>query len=477
MFIDESSLSPETKLLYLRQHVSGEASNLLNGIGYNADAYEIAKNRLGRRYGGERRKIGLFLEKIENFETIKPGNAFDLERFSNFLDLLVVNLKESNLENELNSGLLYVQLQKKMNKSLVASFHRWLHEQNLNGSVMTLRKFISLESEFEIIAEETDRGFSNSEVDTNFFVSENSELEQQDYLKCIEGDRGMLCSDSEIKVDKNIFLSCSAKQNKSLFCYICKKNHEIVECPKFISSTVEERQKLVMKYGLCFGCIGRGHIKKNCNHGIVCQKCQKNHNTLFPKKNSILPNKLQLLAELSYTFVSKMIGDTAGSKARPYFAFIFSLFMFVLFCNMFGMIPYTFTVTSHIIVTFMLAAFIFIGVTIIGFIKHGFGYLKLFVPSGVPAVLLPLIVVIEIISYLSRPISLSVRLFANMMAGHTMMKVFGGFVISLGIVGGWLPLSFSVALTGLEILVAFLQAYVFAILTCIYLNDALNLHH
>jgi F-type H+-transporting ATPase subunit a len=198
---------------------------------------------------------------------------------------------------------------------------------------------------------------------------------------------------------------------------------------------------------------------------------------LGSKKKSIIPNKMQLLAELSYTFVSKMISDTAGSKAKPYFAFIFSIFMFVLFCNMFGMIPYTFTVTSHIIVTFMLASFIFIGVTIIGFIKHGLGYLKLFVPSGVPVVLLPLIVVIEIISYLSRPISLSVRLFANMMAGHTMMKVFGGFVISLGIIGGWLPLGFSVALTGLEILVAFLQAYVFAILTCIYLNDALNLHH
>ncbi len=198
---------------------------------------------------------------------------------------------------------------------------------------------------------------------------------------------------------------------------------------------------------------------------------------LGSKRNSVLPNKMQLLAELSYTFVAKMISDTAGSKAKPYFAFIFSLFMFVLFCNMFGMIPYTFTVTSHIIVTFILASFIFIGVTIVGFVKHGFGYLKLFVPSGVPAVLLPLIVVIEIISYLSRPISLSVRLFANMMAGHTMMKVFGGFVISLGLVGGWLPLSFSVALTGLEILVAFLQAYVFAILTCIYLNDALNLHH
>ena len=195
------------------------------------------------------------------------------------------------------------------------------------------------------------------------------------------------------------------------------------------------------------------------------------------KEKKLIPNKIQLIAEMFYNFIAKMISDTAGSKAKPYFSFIFSLFMFVLFCNMFGMIPYTFTVTSHIIVTFVLAAFIFIAVTVIGFINHGFGYLKLFVPSGVPVVLLPLIVIIEIISYLSRPISLSVRLFANMMAGHTMMKVFGGFVISLGIVGGWLPLSFSVALTGLEILVAFLQAYVFAILTCIYLNDALNLHH
>ena len=122
---------------------------------------------------------------------------------------------------------------------------------------------------------------------------------------------------------------------------------------------------------------------------------------LGAKKNSLIPNKMQLLSELSYSFISKMISDTAGSKAKPYFSFIFSLFMFVLFCNMFGMIPYTFTVTSHIIVTFVLAAFIFIGVTVIGFIKHGFGYLKLFVPSGVPMVLLPLIVVIEIISYLS----------------------------------------------------------------------------
>ena len=198
---------------------------------------------------------------------------------------------------------------------------------------------------------------------------------------------------------------------------------------------------------------------------------------LGSKEKKIIPNKLQLIAEMSYTFVAKMISDTAGSKARPYFPFIFSLFMFVLFCNMVGMLPYSFTVTSHIIVTLIMALFIFIAVTVIGFVKHGFKYLSIFVPSGVPTILLPLITIIEIISYLSRPVSLSVRLFANMMAGHTMLKVFGGFVVSLGVLGGWLPLSFSVALTGLEILVAFLQAYVFAILTCIYLNDALNLHH
>ena len=198
---------------------------------------------------------------------------------------------------------------------------------------------------------------------------------------------------------------------------------------------------------------------------------------LGSKEKKIIPSKIQLISEMFYSFVAKMISDTAGSKAKPFFPFIFSLFMFVLFCNMVGMLPYSFTVTSHIIVTLIMALFIFVAVTIIGFIKHGFKYLSIFVPSGVPVILLPLITVIEIISYLSRPVSLSVRLFANMMAGHTMLKVFGGFVVSLGILGGWLPLSFSVALTGLEILVAFLQAYVFAILTCIYLNDALNLHH
>ena len=141
------------------------------------------------------------------------------------------------------------------------------------------------------------------------------------------------------------------------------------------------------------------------------------------KEKKIIPGKVQLIAEMFYAFVAKMISDTAGSKAKPYFPFIFSLFMFVLFCNMVGMLPYSFTVTSHIIVTLIMALFIFIAVTIIGFVKHVFKYLSIFVPSGVPAVLLPLITVIEVISYLSRPVSLSVRLFANMMAGHTMLKV------------------------------------------------------
>jgi len=195
------------------------------------------------------------------------------------------------------------------------------------------------------------------------------------------------------------------------------------------------------------------------------------------REKKLIPSKIQLISEMLYNFIAKMISDTAGKKAKPYFPFIFSLFIFILFCNMVGMLPYSFTVTSHIIVTLTFAIFIFIGVNILGFVIHGFKYLKIFVPSGVPIILLPMITIIEIISYLSRPLSLSVRLFANMMAGHTMLKVFGGFVNSLGIIGGWLPLSFTVALTGLEILIAFLQAYVFAILTCIYLNDALNLNH
>ncbi len=200
--------------------------------------------------------------------------------------------------------------------------------------------------------------------------------------------------------------------------------------------------------------------------------------TIFAmRRRALVPSRLQSVAEMSYEFVNTMVRDNVGTDGMKYFPFVFTLFMFVLALNMLGMVPYSFTVTSHIIVTFALAAFIFIGVTVIGFVKHGPKFLKFFVPSGVPMLMLPLLVVIEVISYLTRPLSLSVRLFANMMAGHTMLKVFGAFVVALGFLGGWAALGFMVAFTGLEILVAFLQAYVFAILTCIYLNDALHMHH
>jgi F-type H+-transporting ATPase subunit a len=195
------------------------------------------------------------------------------------------------------------------------------------------------------------------------------------------------------------------------------------------------------------------------------------------RQRALVPGRLQSVAEVGYEFVAGMVRDNVGDGGKKYFPFILTLFIFILFCNVLGMVPYSFTPTSHIVVTFAMAAVVFVGVTVIGFVRHGAKFLKLFVPSGVPMFLLPLLVLIEILSYLTRPISLSVRLFANMMAGHTMLKVFAGFVVSLGVLAGWAPLAFVVALTGLEIGIAFLQAYVFAILTCIYLNDAIHLHH
>lgn len=191
---------------------------------------------------------------------------------------------------------------------------------------------------------------------------------------------------------------------------------------------------------------------------------------------SLVPTRMQSIAELSYEFVANMVRENVGQAGMKYFPFVFTLFMFILVLNLIGLIPYTFTVTSHIIVTFALAAMVFVVVTAIGFARHGLGYLRLFVPDGVPIWLMPLIVPIELISYLIRPISLSVRLFANMMAGHTMLKVFAGFIVSLGVFG-IAPLLFTIAFTGLEFVVAFLQAFIFAVLTCIYLNDAVNMHH
>jgi len=198
--------------------------------------------------------------------------------------------------------------------------------------------------------------------------------------------------------------------------------------------------------------------------------------TLSVNTRSIVPSRVQLISELSYGFIAQLLNDTVGKQGRKYFPFVFTIFMFVLIGNMVGMLPYSFTFTSHIIVTFALAAVVFIGVTILGFTKHGMNFFSFFVIPGLPWYMLPLLIPIEVISYLSRPISLSVRLFANMLAGHTLIKVFAMFVITMPFYSGILPLAFIVALTGLEILIAFLQAYVFAILTCLYINDALHLH-
>jgi F-type H+-transporting ATPase subunit a len=197
--------------------------------------------------------------------------------------------------------------------------------------------------------------------------------------------------------------------------------------------------------------------------------------TLGARRRALVPGRWQSMAEISYEFVADMVETNAGHGAEPYFPFVFTLFMFVLFANFIGLIPYSFTVTGQIIVTFALAATVFIGVTIIGFVKHGARFLRLFVPEGVPILLLFLLVPIELLSYFIRPFTLSIRLFANMLAGHTMLAIFGGFAASIGLLA-ILPLGINVALIGLEALVAALQAYVFAILTCLYLRDALHLH-
>ena len=197
----------------------------------------------------------------------------------------------------------------------------------------------------------------------------------------------------------------------------------------------------------------------------------------------LVPGRFQSMAEISYEFVANTLRSSAGAEGMKFFPLVFSIFMFICVSNIVGIIPYAFTISSHIIITAALALLVFFTVLVYGFYKNGLKFFKLFVPSGVPIVILPLVVAIEIISFLSRPVSHSVRLFANMLAGHITLKVFASFVTMLGAFGiaGWLgavlPLALTVALTALELLVAFLQAYVFAILTCIYLNDALHPGH
>lgn len=203
--------------------------------------------------------------------------------------------------------------------------------------------------------------------------------------------------------------------------------------------------------------------------------------TLSVRRNSLVPGRWQNISEMLYEFVFGLAQDNLGDNARKYFPFVFSIFMIVLMGNMLGLIPYSFTFTSHIVVTATLALLVFFLATGLGLVLHGFHFFSLFLPKGLPWFMAPLIIVIEVISYLSRPLSLSVRLFANMMAGHTMMKIFAGFSVGLlGITGGYvlglLPMIMNTALYGLETLIAFIQAYVFAVLTCIYLKDAIELH-
>jgi F-type H+-transporting ATPase subunit a len=201
------------------------------------------------------------------------------------------------------------------------------------------------------------------------------------------------------------------------------------------------------------------------------------------RKRALIPGRGQSIAEVLHDFVAGTLTDATGKEGMKFFPLVFSLFMFVFTANMLGMIPGFFTVTSHIIVTFALAILVIGTVVVYGLVKHGAHFFGLFVPSGVPVWLLPFIVVIEVISFLSRPVSLSLRLFANMLAGHIALKVFGGFVVALLGAGGALtilaplPLIMAVALMALEFLVAALQAYVFTVLTCIYLNDALHPGH
>jgi F-type H+-transporting ATPase subunit a len=196
--------------------------------------------------------------------------------------------------------------------------------------------------------------------------------------------------------------------------------------------------------------------------------------------DSGVPGRLQALAEMGYEFIAGMVRSAAGEHGMRFFPLVFSIFFFILICNLVGLIPYSFTVTSQIIVTVALALLVFLTVIIIGIREHGMGFFKLFVPSGVPIYILPLVVAIEIISFLSRPLSHSVRLFANMLAGHITLNVFGGFVVMLLGAGAVtsvvaiLPFAMTIGLYALELLVAFLQAYVFAMLTCMYLNDALH---
>ena len=198
--------------------------------------------------------------------------------------------------------------------------------------------------------------------------------------------------------------------------------------------------------------------------------------TLAFKNKKLVPTRLQLSGELFYNLITDTVNQNVGFKGKKFIPLIFTFFMFIMVCNLFGMIPYGFTVTSHISITFALAMMVFLLVTLLGFILHGFHFFSLFLPAGTPWWLAPLMVLIELFAYLARPVSLSLRLAANMVAGHVLLKVIAGFIVSMAFYLKIFPIPFISVLIGFEIFVAILQAYIFTILSCVYLNDAINLH-
>ena len=239
--VDEAPIKDEEKLLHLRQYLSGEALQVIDGLGHSSAAYQVAKERLGRKYGGERRRCAIFLEEVDAFPVLRPNNPSDLNKLADLLDILAINLKESNLESELGAGLLYIKLQKKLGKNRLASFHRYLYEKKLPGTVMSLRKWILQENAFEVIADETTRGVLHRSV-----------------------------------VGAEVFHNSENKK-----CIFCKESHNVKNCEKFLALSVEDRNERLSGLGCCFKCLALGHIKKECKARLVCDICQKGHHTLL----------------------------------------------------------------------------------------------------------------------------------------------------------------------------------------------------
>ena len=265
--IDKAPISAEHKMLHLKSYLSGEAAEVIKNLGHSASAYEVAKERLGRRYGGARRRNALLLEQIENFPIIKPNSASDLAKFADILDVLSVNLSESGMTTELGAGLLYIKLQKKLPKSKLATYHRWLFEKKLEGSVMHLRTWILQEQVFDTIAEETSRGLLNSDSNNSF----------------------------------NSFHLNKANNSKSK-CKLCGELHSLRDCPIFQDMSLEERSEKALRMKICFLCLNEGHYKRDCKAKITCDTCGKSHNTLFHGRTN--PTKTFHLGSIDTTRIS-----------------------------------------------------------------------------------------------------------------------------------------------------------------------------